>query len=54
LTAIDDFVAWVQSQAEAAEQWAKANPLGASVLLVIVSGVVIVAGSKAADILLGR
>jgi hypothetical protein len=54
MTVLDDWSNWIQSQVNAAEQWAQQNPLTVSVVIVVISGAVIVVGSKAADILLGR
>jgi hypothetical protein len=54
MTVLDDWATWVQSQITAAEQWAQANPVISGLIVVVVSGIVIVAAGKAADAVLGH
>jgi hypothetical protein len=49
VTVIDDWTAWIQTQINNAEAWAQQNPIVAGAIIVTVSGIVIVAASKAFD-----
>jgi len=54
VTVFDDWASYINSQIASAEQWASANPITAGFIVVVVSGVLIVVASKAADVVLGH
>jgi hypothetical protein len=54
VTVFDDWASYINSQIASAEQWASANPITAGFIVVVVSGVLIMAASKAADVVLGH